>query len=311
MPRPVPNFANDSATSGDSQAAAPEFSALLAANYASPTAIARELADLGPEISLDQNDLAPLCSSSPTGSECCSNDVEFASPASARSSQQSSEEIDWSEGEECSCPCAPKKKKRNSGEKVSARRDYCHNRKVLGLKCSEAFALVERWEGIGESSARYKDTFYPLVVLFARSARENASPLPFSDRLEGYNLRDRLDKITVGEAPNCALEWMPDGDEPVGTVLDKACSEAYADAGRVGQLSELYVRNAVSRVARKLIGCCVRLNRDGTRRLTEETVRLKVLLALVIARVEEDESYLRDCENHKNQTRRVLNFDDY
>jgi hypothetical protein len=27
--------------------------------------------------------------------------------------------------------------------------------------------------------------------------------------------------------------------------------------------------------------------------------------------VEEDESYLRDCENHKNQTRRVLNFDDY
>jgi hypothetical protein len=44
--------------------------------------------------------------------------------------------------------------------------------------------------------------------------------------------------------------------------------------------------------------------------LTQETVGLKVSLALATARVEEDEDYVRDCENHMKLTRRILNFED-
>jgi hypothetical protein len=84
----------------------------------------------------------------------------------------------------------------------------------------------------------------------------------------------------------------------------------------VTQLSEAYVQRAVRKAARKLIGPCVRLNRRRTSNsqealaalLTEETICLKVSLALATARMEEDQNYIRNCENHLKLTKRILSF---
>jgi hypothetical protein len=197
---------------------------------------------------------------------------------------------------------------------------FSYNDKILKLKCSEAFAQVEAWEEIDESTGRYHDTFYPLAVVFTRCVRDNVSPLPYSDRMNGHHLKECLQGVlSASRKPlNGPIDWMPKGDEQVRTVLDRACLEVYANAGRVTQLSEMYVQRVVKKAARKLIGSCVRLNRGGMSSsleelsvlLTQETVGLKVSLALATARVEEDEDYVRDCENHMKLTRRILNFED-
>jgi histone H3/H4 len=141
--------------------------------------------------------------------------------------------------------------------------------------------------------------------------------------MEGHHLKECLKRVlAVAVAPAAAAsrktaEWLPNGDEKVRVVLDRACFEAYADATRVTQLSEAYVQRAVRKAARKLIGACVRLNRRGTSKsqealaalLTEETICLKVSLALATARVEEDQNYIRDCENHLKMTKRILSFE--
>jgi hypothetical protein len=138
--------------------------------------------------------------------------------------------------------------------------------------------------------------------------------------MNGHHLKECLQGVlSASRKPlNGPIDWMPKGDEQVRTVLDRACLEVYANAGRVTQLSEMYVQRVVKKAARKLIGSCVRLNRGGMSSsleelsvlLTQETVGLKVSLALATARVEEDEDYVRDCENHMKLTRRILNFVD-
>jgi hypothetical protein len=204
------------------------------------------------------------------------------------------------------------------------------NDQILKLKCSEAFARVEAWEEMDDDNSevpegRYCETFYPLAVVFTRCVRDNVSLNPYSDSMEGHHLKECLKRVlAVAVAPAAAAaasrkpaEWLPNGDEKVRVVLDRACLEAYADATRVTQLSEAYVQRAVRKAARKLIGACVRLNRRGTSKsqealaalLTEETICLKVSLALATARVEEDQNYIRDCENHLKMTKRILSFE--
>ena len=203
------------------------------------------------------------------------------------------------------------------------------NDQILKLKCSEAFARVEAWEEMDDDNSevpegRYCETFYPLAVVFTRCVRDNVSLNPYSDSMEGHHLKECLKRVlAVAVAPAAAAasrkpaEWLPNGDEKVRVVLDRARLEAYADATRVTQLSEAYVQRAVRKAARKLIGACVRLNRRGTSKsqealaalLTEETICLKVSLALATARVEEDQNYIRDCENHLKMTKRILSFE--
>ena len=198
------------------------------------------------------------------------------------------------------------------------RRSY--NDKILKLKCSRAFALVEDWENVDEFAAgRCSDTFYPLAVVFARCVRDNVGPPRHSERIDGHLLKDCLQVVLEASSKplDGSIEWLPHGDEPVSLVLEKACFEVYVEAGRATQLSEPYVEQAVKKAARKLIGSCVRICGGGTGStlaqlsalLTQETVNLKIAVALATARVTEDPDYVRDCENHAKIAKRVLIFE--
>ena len=226
------------------------------------------------------------------------------SPHGSHSSEDIGFSSDQDESED-ECPGAPAKRPRSSFAPY-AREEICSNANVLGLKCSEAFRLVQECEGIRlPTSARYEDTFFPMLVEFVRSARDLSAPVVFSERIAGSRLKDCLSFFL--KKPAQRLDWMPDGDITVQELFDKAFYEAYADASRLGDLSHSYVCRAVTKVAKKLIACCVRLN-DKTR-LARECVRVNLLLVLVAERVEEDSRYKRDCENHKIITQRALSFD--
>jgi hypothetical protein len=150
---------------------------------------------------------------------------------------------DEEEGDDDSVPPVPRKK--FSGSSRVSR--FSYNDKLLKLKCSEAFAQVEAWEEIDKSTGRYHDTFNPLAVVFTCCVRDNVSPLPYSDRMDGHHLKECLkgELSASRKTLNGPIDWMPKGDELVRTVLDRACLEVYANAGRVTQLSEMYVQRAV------------------------------------------------------------------
>ena len=112
-----------------------------------------------------------------------------------------------------------------------------------------------------------------------------------------------------------AGDWTPEEDPTVEELFENAIREAYSDASRLDDLSEVYVREGVLQVAKMIIGCCVRLDDRfydtgfivGSN-LKSECGRLQIALEIVTERVTEDPNYQRDCENHRNQSKRALDF---
>ena len=141
-------------------------------------------------------DLLPL----PEDSE--DEDISFSPHGS-----HSSETVYFSSSEEGRDPQAAIERSKKEQLRHMHRIECCGNAAVLRMKCSEAFRLVEECFGIAESTARYEDTFYPLVVEFVRSARDHSSPVPFNDRLAGFRLKDRLSFFL--KKPANEVSWMP------------------------------------------------------------------------------------------------------
>ena len=170
-----------------------------------------------------------------------------------------------------------------------------------------AFALVEEWQGVEEyqSTVRYKDTFFPLLVQVARIVRNATCPVPTVDLDCTEKLRNLLRAMC--KASGSRLEWMLRGDQKVEKVIDRAVTEAYVDSPRLGGLSEPYVRSRMKKVAKKLIACCVRLNLG--RRVLSETSRLVWIVRRVTDQVESDADFIQVCKNHLFQTKRSLDFE--
>jgi archaellum component FlaD/FlaE len=123
--------------------------------------------------------------------------------------------------------------------------------------------------------------FYNLAVLFTRCVKDNVSPLPFSVSAAaaaakvGSHLDQEacLRKLLESAAdtscsssssskpiPNTFLtNNFEEGDELVGSVLERACLEVYVNAGREIKISEVYVQQAVKEVVVKLIKSCIRI----------------------------------------------------
>jgi hypothetical protein len=122
--------------------------------------------------------------------------------------------------------------------------------------------------------------FYNLAVLFTRCVKDNVSPLPFSvSAAAAAKVGSHLDqeaclrKLLESAAdtscsssssskpiPNTFLtNNFEEGDELVGSVLERACLEVYVNAGREIKISEVYVRQAVKEVVVKLIKSCIRI----------------------------------------------------
>ena len=267
--------------------AVPAFAVELAVKYPSPRKI-RE---------------APNSSTPKFGSQVELKEIPD-TPESPHGSH-SSEDVDFTSSDEEGRPGAPAKRRGGFFEPPTKRK-FCCNEKILSLKCSEAFGLVEQCEGIEATTARYEDTFYPLVVEFVKAARDFTSPVSCPNRRSRIKLKDQLGYFLIKPAQK--IEWKPDGEETVGEVFEKAFKEAYSDASPPGLISELYVRRAVRKVAKKLIGCCVRLN-GGKAYLAREAVRVNILLCLVSEKVEKDARFKKDCENHNIIAKRMLSFD--
>ena len=124
--------------------------------------------------------------------------------------------------------------------------------------------------------------FYNLAVLFTRCVKDNVSPLPFSVSAAAAAakvgshldqeacLRKLLESAADTSCSSSSSSSKPipntfltnnfeEGDELVGSVLERACLEVYVNAGREIKISEVYVQQAVKEVVVKLIKSCIRI----------------------------------------------------
>jgi hypothetical protein len=231
------------------------------------------------------------------------DELNFVTPPTVHK-PHSSEDIDWSDNSEAEGPSEPKKPKK---EKRKARRlgEICSNNKILQLKCSEAFKMVQECEGVDRGANEFGYTFYPFLVDFVKELVDRSLPGPHFQSQFTPKLKLHLKSMLLQEPRS--IEWMPHGDEAVETVLNKAIAEAYSHAGRLGDLSHPFVSAVIKKLAKKLIGICVNVKGSS---VGVQACRSMVLMLLAEKNIEDNSLYQKSCKNHLAQTKRRLLFEE-
>jgi hypothetical protein len=178
----------------------------------------------------------------------------------------------------------------------SGTRGVTGNILILNLTCSEAYELVQQSGQYAGQAAPggFGASFYPLVVLLAGYARDHSSPLPFFDRTVAYRLKDLLAKMAHPDFEDSPQAGWPTGDQKVEALIQRAVTEAYADAEGQHLISRVYVLRELRGIAGRLLTCCVSLRDGGNASL--QACKIMDLIGQATSRVSGDATYLEDCK---------------